>query len=58
MQDAVAETLLVPLIMELCVDFYNPFNAEAYSFVQSTRTQFFLKITQTLSCWYSLDSSR
>ena len=35
----------------------NPSNAEA-TFVQSTRTQRFLKISQTLSCWYSLESSR
>ena len=35
----------------------NPYNAEA-TFVQSTRTQRFLKIIQTLSCWYSLESSR
>ena len=35
----------------------NPSNAEA-TFVQSTRTQRFLKTIQTLSCWYSLDSSR
>ena len=34
----------------------NPSNAEATN-VQSTRTQRFLKIIQTLSCWYSLDSS-
>ena len=37
--------------------FFNPSNAEA-TFVQSTRTQIFLKTIQTLSCWYSLDSSR
>ena len=36
---------------------FNPSNAEA-TFVQSTRTQRFLKIFLTLSCWYSLDSSR
>ena len=35
----------------------NHSNAEA-SFVQRTRTQIFLKNIQTLSCWYSLDSSR
>ena len=28
------------------------------TFVPSTRTQLFLKTTQTLSCWYSLDSPR
>ena len=27
------------------------------TFIQSTRTQRFLKIIETLSCWYSLDSS-
>ena len=36
--------------------YINPSNAEATS-VQSTKTQRFLKIIQTLSCWYSLDSS-
>ena len=35
----------------------NPFNAESF-FVQSTRTQIFLKTIQTLSCWYSLERSR
>ena len=35
----------------------NPSNAET-TFVQSTRMQHFLKNIQTLSCWYSLDSSR
>ena len=35
----------------------NPSNAEA-TFVQSSRTQRFLKTIQTLSCWYSLESSR
>ena len=35
----------------------NPFNAEA-TFVQSTRTQRILKTSLTLSCWYSLHSSR
>ena len=35
----------------------NPFNVEAL-FVQSTRMQRFLKTMYTLSCWYSLDSSR
>ena len=34
----------------------NPSNAGA-TFVQSTRAQRFLKIIQTPSCWYSLDSS-
>ena len=34
-----------------------PSNAEA-TFVQSTRTQSVLKTIETLSCWYSLDSSR
>ena len=34
----------------------NPSNAEA-TFIQSTRTQIFLKIIKTLSCWYSLESS-
>ena len=35
----------------------NPSNAEA-SFVQSIRTQRFLKTIQTLFCWYSFKSSR
>ena len=35
----------------------NPSNAQT-TFVQSTRMQRFLKIIQTLSCWYSLDSSQ
>ena len=34
----------------------NPANAEA-TFVKSTRMQKSLKIIETLSCWYSLDSS-
>ena len=34
----------------------NPFNAEA-TFVQRTMTQRFLITIQTLSCWYSLESS-
>ena len=32
-------------------------NAEA-TFIQSTRTQRFLKTIKVMSCWYSLDSSR
>ena len=35
----------------------NPTNATT-TFVQSTRMQRFLKNLQTLSCWYSLESSR
>ena len=35
----------------------NPSNAGT-TLAQSTRTQTFLKIIKTLSCWYSLDSSR
>ena len=35
----------------------NPSNAKA-TFVQSTPMQRFLKTIQTLSCWYSLESSR
>ena len=35
----------------------NSSNAET-TFVQSTRTQSFLKNIESLSCWYSLDSSR
>ena len=35
----------------------NPFNAEATVF-QSAMTQILLKTIQTLSCWYSLESSR
>ena len=34
---------------------FDPSNGEA-TFVQSTRTQRFLKNFLTLSCWYSLDS--
>ena len=34
----------------------NPSNTES-TFVQSTRTQRFWKTIETLSCWYSLDSS-
>ena len=37
--------------------FLNPSKATA-TFIQSTRTQSFLKTILTLSCWYSLDSSR
>ena len=36
---------------------FNPSNAEA-SFVLSTRTLRFLKNIETLSCWYSLESSQ
>ena len=36
---------------------FNPSNAEA-TFIQSTRTHWFLKTIQTLSCWYSLGSSQ
>ena len=39
-----------------CAGTLNPSNAET-TFVQSTRTQRFLKTIQTLPCWYSLDSS-
>ena len=35
----------------------NTSNAKA-TFIQSTRMQRFLKTIKTLSCWYSLDSSR
>ena len=35
----------------------NPFNAAA-TFVQSTQMQRCLKTIQTLSCWYSLDSTK
>ena len=34
----------------------NPSNAEV-SFIQITRTQIFSKTIETLSCWYSLESS-
>ena len=34
-----------------------PSNAEA-AFIQSIRTHKFVKTIKTLSCWYSLDSSR
>ena len=34
-----------------------PSNAEA-TYVQSIRMQRFLKNIQTMSCWYSLESSR
>ena len=36
---------------------FNPSNAKA-TFIQSTVMQRILKIILTLSCWYSLDSSR
>ena len=36
---------------------FNPYNAEA-TFIQSTRMQTFLITILTLSCWYSLESSR
>ena len=35
----------------------NPFNTKA-NFIQSTRTQRFLKTNLTLPCWFSFDSSR
>ena len=35
----------------------NPSNADEATFVQSTRTQRFLKTIQILLWWYSLDSS-
>ena len=35
----------------------NPSNAES-TFVQSTQMQRFLKTIKTMSCWYSLESSR
>ena len=38
------------------VDNLNPSNAKA-TFIQSTRMQRFLKTIETLSCWYSLESS-
>ena len=41
--------------MDQC--FVNPSNAEA-TFVQSTKTQIFLKTIETLSCLYSFNSSR
>ena len=44
------------VINECRHEFVNPSNAEA-TFVQSTRTQRFLKIILTLSCWYSFDST-
>ena len=37
--------------------FFNPSNAMTI-FIQYTRTQIFLKTIETLSCWYSLESSR
>ena len=41
----------------MCVMFtISPSNAEA-TVIQSTLTQRFLKNDETLSCWYSLDSS-
>ena len=43
-----------PGTYEGCV---NPSNAEAIH-IQSTRMQIFLKTSETLSCWYSLNSSR
>ena len=41
----------------VCASRFNPSNAEP-TFVQSTGTQKSLKTIQTLSCWYSLESSR
>ena len=39
------------------VYYVNPSNAEA-TFIQSTRMQRFMKTIYSLSCWYSLESSR
>ena len=36
---------------------FNPSDAEA-TFIQSMKMQSFLKTIETLSCWYSLESSR
>ena len=50
--------LLCCVLYLLCECLYlNPSNGEA-TFFQRTRTQRFWKNIQTLSCWYSLDSSR
>ena len=43
--------------MNVLKHFNSPSNAEA-TFVSSTRMQRFLNTIQTLSCWYSLDSSQ
>ena len=43
--------------VEYSIIINNPSYAKA-TFVQSTRTQIFWKTIETLSCWYSLDSSR
>ena len=52
--------LLVSIDKEnVCFGFcfcFNPSNAQA-SFAQCTGMQRFLKTIQTLSCWYSLESS-
>ena len=45
-----------PLSFKLTWQF-NPSNAEA-TFIQSTRAQHFLRTVYTLSCWYSMESSR
>ena len=39
-----------------CLYSLNPSNAEA-TFFQSTKTQLFLKTIETLSCWYTFESS-
>ena len=36
---------------------FNPFHAEA-TFIHGRKMQNLLKTIQTLSCWYSLESSR
>ena len=46
-----------PLRLEKLADVFNPSNAEA-TIVQSTRTLKSLKTIETLSCWYSFESSR
>ena len=45
------------VLATVSVNGFNHSNAEA-TIVRSTRTGRFLKTIQTLSCWYSLDSSR
>ena len=52
--------MLPPLAWHICIlvsqTLLKPYNYEA-TFVQSTRMERFLKTIETLSCWYSLDSS-
>ena len=46
-----------PSVWFLGICAFKPFNAKD-TFVQCTRMQRFMKTIETLSCWYSLESSR